>query len=167
MPSGKMCVERLNGISIVVFKGDFDAESVCDLENLLDCLMITGKKMLIIDMAEADFVGNSVISVLLGTVGQLRRSNGELKLCSVPESVCCIFELLEVGDHVDVFDDRMGAILSYPKKMRRHLSVQDRRRVTDRRRAALPYPGENQRRCQRRFSASSNQGLNLPSFVFA
>ncbi len=123
--------------------------------------------MLIIDMAKAGFVGNSVISVLLGTAGQLLKSSGELKLCGVPESVCCIFELLEVGDHVDVFDDRTGAILSYPKKMRRNISVQDRRRLTDRRRAALPYPEENQRRCQRRCSASSNQGLNLPLLVFA
>lgn len=162
-----MRVERLNGISVVALDGDLDVESARKLENLLDDLAAGGKKTVIVDMTEAGFVGNSVISVLLGSVGRMRKSGGNLKMCGVPDTVNYIFDILEVAKYLDTFEDRIGALISCPEKTRHHLSIQDRRKGTNRRKANFPFQGENRRRKERRRSPSQGPGLGLPALVFA
>ena len=160
-----MRVEGLNGISVVALSGDLDAGSAHKLEDLLDGLIGMKKKLVIVDMTEAGFVGNSVISVLLGFVGRMRKSRVELKMCGVPDLVGHVFGILGVEKHLSIFEDRVGAILSSPEKNRRHLSIQDRRNSIDRRKANLPFQGDDQRKKERRRAPS--QGPGLPALVFA
>ncbi len=162
-----MRVEELNGISVVELKGDLDAGSVHEMDALFDGLIDIKKKLVIVDMAEAGFVGNSIISSLLGSVGRMRKSGVELKMCGVPDLVGHVFGILGVEKHLSIFKDRVGAILSSPEKDRRHLSIQDRRKCTDRRKADLPFRGEDRRRGQRRRARSQDSGLGLPGLVFA
>ncbi len=167
MHGEQMRVEGLNGISVVALRGDLDAWSARELEDLIDGLIDSGKRDVIVDMTEADFVGNSVISVLLGFAGRMRKSGGKLKMCGLPDLVGYVFEVLEVEGHLNVFEDRTGALLSYPEKFRRHLSIQDRRNDIDRRKADLPFQGKDRRKSERRRAPLQGPGPSLPALVFA
>ena len=162
-----MRVEGLNGISVVEFKGDLDAGAAIELKDILDNLVRMKKKSVIVDMTKASFVGNSIISMLLGTAGCMRKSGAELKMCGVPDLVGHVLEILEVKEHLGVFEDRIGAILSSPVEHRRHLDIQDRRKGADRRKANLPFPGEDRRKRTRRRSPSQDRGISFPALVFA
>lgn len=167
MHKEQMRVEGLNGISVVELKGDFDAGSVREMEALFDSLIRMRKKLVIVDMTEAGFIGNSVISLLLGSVGRMRKSGIELKMCGVPDLVSHVFTILGVEEHLSIFEDRIGAILSSPEKHRRRVSIQDRRAGTDRRKSDLSFQGEDRRRGERRRAASQGPGSGLPALVFA
>ena len=162
-----MRVEGLNGISVVAFKGDLDAGSVRELENLLDGLAGMKKRLVIVDMAEAGFVGTSVISALLGSVGRMRKNGVELKVCGVPDSVDNVFEILGVEEHLGIFEDRVGAILSGPAEDRYHLGIQDRRKGTDRRKTDLPFHGGDRRKGERRRTLSQGPGSGRHVLLFA
>ena len=119
MSTKPLTVEELDGISIVSLEGDLDAEFAGQLHNMIDKLVDKRRTNIVIDMANVGFVSLSMISSLIGCIGQLRQYGGTAKLCAVSRPVRQCFDILGVGRYIDMFEERMGAVRSFSDADRR------------------------------------------------
>ncbi len=143
-------LEECPGLYIVTVKGDLDADSLPETEYVLDALVREGKRHILIDLTQARFVACSAMSALFECADQMRLHGGTLKACGVRGIQKEVFQSLDFWDNLAMFEDRTGAILSYPVEVRIALGVDDRRIGRDRRASDTSFRGRDRRARRRR-----------------
>lgn len=81
------------GRSIVHVSGELDAYTTARLRDSLAGLISAGVRQIVVDLADASFVGASGLGVLVAASKRLRRDDGKLLLRSAPPSVHKMIEI--------------------------------------------------------------------------
>ncbi len=73
--------------------GRVDAATAPELEAQLYELLAQGEAQIVVDMAEVNYISSSGLKVLLATLRQARRQQGNLALCNLQPKVAAILEM--------------------------------------------------------------------------
>jgi anti-sigma B factor antagonist len=79
--------------------GTVDSSATESLETRLNELLEQGKKMIVIDFSDVEFISSAGIGLLLGTVSNLREEGGDLIFMNVPQQIKKIFDIINVSPY--------------------------------------------------------------------
>jgi anti-anti-sigma factor len=99
-----------NGVCIASLDGKFDTASSVPAESELMALLDQGKNRLVLDFTDVAYIASSGLRVLLKLAQRLKTEGGELRLCSVNETVGEVFRISGFDKILDVRDSRQQAL---------------------------------------------------------
>ncbi len=104
---------ELDGIVILEPKGKImGGPDATLLHDKLHEIIEAGKKRVVIDLSQVDWMNSTGLGILISTLTTLRNNDGELKLANVTEkikSLLVITKLAPVFDSFDTIDDAVKA----------------------------------------------------------
>ena len=89
----KIKIEEENGITLMRVEGRLDAASSPTLENKINELIAGGKKQILMDFENVDYLSSAGIRLLLSTTKKLKAIEGKLSFCSINEEVMEIIKM--------------------------------------------------------------------------
>lgn len=154
--NNQLLLEEQDGISLLTIKGDLDVASVPDVRDLLDSLLEDKKSRILVNLTQSGFIACSVISVFCDYADQIHLHGGDLKVCGLKDIQREVFGILNVRNNLVMFEDKIGAFLSYPLDIRKNLGACERRASQERRRSGIPFEREERRKYCRRRTVSAD-----------
>lgn len=103
-------------IRILQCEGYLNFETYDYAKEILARLFKNGLYRIIFDLQEIKYISSSGWSVFLGPLDMCRKAGGDLKLASMPEQVKFVFDALELGNLLPVFDTVEDAVKAFKKK---------------------------------------------------
>ena len=109
----KLSDREQDGIVILEPKGKImGGPDATLLNDKLHEIIEAGKKQVVIDLSQVNWMNSTGLGILISTLTTLRNNNGELKLANVTEkiqSLLVITKLAPVFDSFDTIDDAVKA----------------------------------------------------------
>ena len=103
-----------DGVSVLEPKGKImGGPDATILHERLHDLIEQGKKKVIIDLAEVEWMNSTGLGILISGVTTLRNSEGELKLANVSEKILSLFEITKLAKVFETYDSVDSAIDSF------------------------------------------------------
>jgi anti-anti-sigma factor len=87
----------VNGVKVVQIEGELDTGSSPEAQKQLDQLREQGAKKILLDLAKLDFISSAGLRVLLATAQELKQDGGDLRVCSLNETVKEVFDISGVS----------------------------------------------------------------------
>lgn len=84
-----------------------------ELRNSVRDLISKGKKKIILNLAEVDYIDSSGVGELVGCFTTVRNSGGELKLLKLSQKVHDILNVTKLYTVFDIRDDEFTAVRSF------------------------------------------------------
>lgn len=103
-------VKDVNDIKVVQVEGKLDSNTAKDAETNLNDLLSQEAKKILVDFEKLDYTSSAGLRVLLSTAKQLKAVGGELRLCSLNETVQEIFDMSGFSSILSVFASETEAI---------------------------------------------------------
>ena len=101
----------VNGsVTVVGFEGNLDTNTAPEAQERLDELASEGVGKILVDFADLDYISSAGLRVLLATAKKLRGSGGNLRLCSLNETVAEVFEISGFSTIFAVFPSEVEAL---------------------------------------------------------
>jgi len=85
--------EIQSGIEIFRVKGRLDSNTAALLEERLNKSLENGTARMVMDFQDLDYISSAGIRVILKTVKSLKRTNGNIVLCSLQDYVQEVFQI--------------------------------------------------------------------------
>ena len=108
-------LEFRGNIQLIRLQGVLDMYSAPRLESQLQTLFQQGRYCVVIECSQLDFIGSTVLGILIGFAKQARDHDGDLKLLRVPERIYKIIELLGFTKVLQVYTTEEIARASFQK----------------------------------------------------
>ena len=102
-----------NEISIFKLNGRLDSNTSPNLEKQLAGAMEDGARKMVIDFADLDYISSAGLRIILKTTKDLRRTEGNIVLCSMQDYVKEVFEIAGFDSFlpiVSTLDDALGKL---------------------------------------------------------
>jgi anti-anti-sigma factor len=100
-------------VAVLTVAGRIDSATAGELEATLNSLMERGKKHLILDFANVEFLSSSGLRVMVNALKALRKVSGELVLAQPSDRVHSSLSIAGVDVLFKTFPDREAAIASF------------------------------------------------------
>ena len=104
--------EKKDQISIFKLSGRLDSNTSPNLEEKLTGAMQAGSKYMIIDFEKLDYISSAGLRIILKTTKDLRRSEGDLVLCSMQDYVKEVFEIAGFDSFLPIVPNMQDALSS-------------------------------------------------------
>jgi anti-sigma B factor antagonist len=101
----KMETKLSDGITAIEFEGNLDTGTAPSAEQHLAGLIEDGASKLLLDFANCEFISSAGLRILLATAKRLRPSGGQMRICSLNETVQEIFDVSGFSSLLSVFPD--------------------------------------------------------------
>lgn len=82
-----------DGISILALAGRMDATTTPEFESAGRALLDQGKNLLLIDMAELEYISSAGLRGILGLVKAIKAARGKLAFCSLQPMAAEVFRI--------------------------------------------------------------------------
>ena len=105
-------INRIRKHVIVKLSGRLDITQSDEVESQLAKDVLSGEGDIIIDLGSISYISSSGIRIFVGMVRELNKQGRKLKLCSITPPVKKVFDVVELLDLFDVFDDEESAVAS-------------------------------------------------------
>jgi anti-sigma B factor antagonist len=99
-----------DGVTIVRFEGNLDTNTAPEAQERLDGLADQGVGKVLVDFENLDYISSAGLRVLLATAKKLRSGGGNLRLCSLNETVAEVFEISGFSTIFAVFGSEAEAL---------------------------------------------------------
>ncbi len=83
-----------NGISAIRLRGYLDAYTAPQLDTLIAGLLEQNSIRIIVDCTELDYISSAGLGVFMAYIEPIRAAGGDLKFCSLNESIAMIMDML-------------------------------------------------------------------------
>ncbi|MBD2627998.1 STAS domain-containing protein [Trichormus variabilis] len=93
-------------IQILEPTGILNATKGNEIRREINDIVSAGAEKLLIDMKDVTFIDSSGLGALVSVMQSLRKTNGELFVCSINAQVKMIFELTKVDRILQILEDR-------------------------------------------------------------
>ena len=103
-------IKDLDSATVVQFEGNLDTNTAPEAEQQLNSLIEGGKSKLLVDFRALDYISSAGLRVLLATAKKLRGVGGNLRLCSLNETVGEVFEISGFSTIFAVFPSEAEAL---------------------------------------------------------
>ncbi len=98
---------------IVYLKGRIDVHLATQIENfLMKIIEENPKEHLILNLAEVEYMSSSGLRVFVSIMRSLKEKGRSLKLSNLSLAVKRVFEVVELMDMFDIFEDEKDALLA-------------------------------------------------------
>lgn len=111
MKSMKISEEVKGDIAIVRIEGRLDAVTSAQIEAKIQKLL-EGKKKLVINLQDVDYLSSAGIRVLLATFKKIKAQNGKLAICSLTDDVMEIIKMAGFHTILPLFPTEEKALAS-------------------------------------------------------
>jgi len=88
-------------------------EEIGDLRDAVRNLVADGKKKIILNLAEVDYIDSSGVGELVGCYTTVRNAGGELKLLNLSQKVHDVLHVTKLYTVFDIRDDEFTAVKSF------------------------------------------------------
>jgi anti-anti-sigma factor len=102
--------QEKGGATVVALVGNFDTNTAALAQAHFDELIAKSPARVIADFSRVDYISSAGLRVLLATGKKLRRSGGELRICSLNEMAAEVFEISGFATLFQIFADADAAI---------------------------------------------------------
>ena len=91
-----------NGVVVVNLRGKLDTNTTPSAEDSISALCDRGATKMLINLAELDYISSAGLRLLLATAKKLKASGGELRVCSLNNTVQEVFDISGFGSILNV-----------------------------------------------------------------
>ena len=109
----EITTQDVNDVKVVRIEGELDTGSSPEAQKQLDQMRAQGAKKILLDMAKLDFISSAGLRVLLATAQELKQNGGDLRVCSLNESVKEVFDLSGFSTLLMVLDNEDKALSGF------------------------------------------------------
>lgn len=88
-------------------------DEIEELRNAVRGLVAEGKKKIILNLAEVDYIDSSGVGELVGCFTTVRNAGGELKLLNLSQKVHDVLHVTKLYTVFDIRDDEFHAVKSF------------------------------------------------------
>jgi anti-sigma B factor antagonist len=88
-------------------------DEIGDLRDAVRNLLAEGKKKIILNLAEVDYIDSSGVGELVGAFTTVRNAGGELKLLNLSQKVQDVLYVTKLYTVFDIRDDEFTAVKSF------------------------------------------------------
>ena len=106
----EIIVRETGEFTVVELDGNFDTRTSIDVQSELTRLIEKENKRLLINMERVEYISSSGLRVLLFTAKQLIAAAGELRLCSLNDTVQEVFTISGFNTILKVFGTEEEAL---------------------------------------------------------
>ena len=106
----KITIRDVSDIKIALLEGELDTLAAPEAETALNLLMDQGVKKILVNFEDLDFIASSGLRVLLATAQRLKGDGGELRVCSLNETVQEVFDISGFSTLLSVFENEESAL---------------------------------------------------------
>ena len=106
----KISHDERDGVAVIRFEGNLDTNTAPEAQDTLDGLVAGGTTKVLVDFEALDYISSAGLRVLLATAKKLRGSGGNLRLCSLNETVAEVFEISGFSTIFAVFPSEAEAL---------------------------------------------------------
>ncbi len=100
-------VEKTNGeVTILELNGRLDSNTSKILEDKVMEVLGQGRKKLLMDFGDVDYINSTGLRVLLLALQQLKKNQGRLVLCSIKDYMKEVFEISGYTEIFPIFPDQ-------------------------------------------------------------
>ena len=100
-------------IDIVKLPARLMMADASDARKQLKKIISRGNAQLILDLSAVEFIDSSGLAALVNSMQTARKHNGDVRLLGMSETVRALFELTQLLDVFEVFDDEDAAIATF------------------------------------------------------
>lgn len=112
--SFKLNIREVSHVSIVDVHGRIVlGDEIGTLRDAVHDLVAKGKKKIVLNLAEVDYIDSSGVGELVGSYTTVRNAGGELKLLNLTQKVHDILNVTKLYTVFDVKDDEFTAVKSF------------------------------------------------------
>ncbi len=97
-------------IKIAQLEGELNTLAAPEAETELNLLLEQGIKKILINFENLDFIASSGLRILLSTAQRLKTDGGELKVCSLNETVQEVFDISGFSTLLSVYESEKEAL---------------------------------------------------------
>ncbi|HMV80255.1 MAG TPA: STAS domain-containing protein [Leptospiraceae bacterium] len=105
-------IEKIGKHTLVKLAGRLDITQSDEVESALTKDIQSGEGDMIINLGQISYISSSGIRVFVGMVRELGRQGRKLKLCNITPPVKKVFDVVELLDLFDVYDNEDQAVAS-------------------------------------------------------
>jgi anti-anti-sigma factor len=109
----EIAIRDVNDVKVVKIEGELNTVSSPEAQQQLDQLREQGAKKILLDMTKLDFISSAGLRVLLATAQELKQDGGDLRVCSLNESVKEVFDISGFSNLLMVLDDETEALSGF------------------------------------------------------
>jgi len=109
----RISIAESEGISILSFTGSLDTSSSPDAENTVNGLIDDGRKKLLIDFENLDYISSAGLRILLATSKRLGHEGGTLRICGLNATVREVFDISGFATILNVFSNQAEALQDF------------------------------------------------------
>jgi anti-sigma B factor antagonist len=84
-------IREINDVSVIDMSGSLDTVSANSAEEQFEKLLSTGATKIIVNGQGVDYIASSGLRVIMATGNKLAKTGGEIRLCSLNETVLEVF----------------------------------------------------------------------------
>ncbi len=97
-------------LSVLALNGYLDAHTAPQFEKAVQEEFDAGRVRIIVDCANLTYISSAGLGVFMSFVEDVREAGGDIKLCSLVETVHQVFEILGFPALFDILPDKPAAI---------------------------------------------------------
>jgi anti-anti-sigma factor len=109
----EITTKDVNDVKVVQIEGELDTSSSPEAQKQLDQLREQGVKKILLDLAKLDFISSAGLRVLLATAQELKSDGGDLRVCSLNETVKEVFDISGFSTLLMVLDNEAKALAGF------------------------------------------------------
>ena len=94
-----------NNIVVLSIKGEIDLYNALDIKNKINDLINAKKLNIVINLNDVSYIDSSGIGALISSLANLKKYQGQMKICNVHSSVQKVFELTKLTSFFQIFDN--------------------------------------------------------------
>jgi anti-anti-sigma factor len=99
------CTDLPDGIRRIALRGRMDIEGATGIDLRFTPLVVTGNHLVLVDLADLDFIASLGISVIVQAAKSVALRGGALVLARPRPSVKQVLTSTRIGERIPVFDD--------------------------------------------------------------
>jgi anti-sigma B factor antagonist len=89
----EISVTESGDVRILSFQGNLDTNTSPQAENEINGLIEAGAQKLLVNFEKLDYISSAGLRILLATAKKLKASQGDLKICSLNDTVQEVFDI--------------------------------------------------------------------------
>jgi anti-sigma B factor antagonist len=110
-------IENHDDLYVVKVGGYVDTTTSIELEDVIERLIKTEVKKIIIDLGAVDYISSAGWGIFISEIKSIRQRGGDLKLVRMVPDVYEVFELLEFHNILEAYDSLEEAIDDFKKEI--------------------------------------------------
>ncbi|MBT8220103.1 MAG: STAS domain-containing protein [Bacteroidia bacterium] len=113
MSTMNMYVHDSNAIKVLHVQGDLNANTAGEVDSRLHQLIMGGNKKLIVNLDQLNYISSAGLRVFLSANKLMKKQEGNLRICSLNNTVKEVFDISGFHLIFDIFDNEEEALNGY------------------------------------------------------